>query len=197
MLEIKVDVSRVSDVRDLTERGFRVIDTNVQLTLPGAPAVSGSLLSCRHAVSTDEAAVRAIAAKSFTQTRFHLDPRIPQASANRVKEEWAGNFFAGRRGDWMIVAEDCGQVAGFLQALRTADDTLVVDLIAVRPESRGQGLGRSMIEFAGQSCFGGLGRTSVGTQISNIRSLRLYERMGFRISAAYYVLHMHRRDLRL
>jgi ribosomal protein S18 acetylase RimI-like enzyme len=195
MLEAKVAVGQVADVAALTARGFRVIDTNVQLERPAGAFPAGAR-SARHAQPADEAAVRAVAATSFSQTRFHLDPRIGGTDADRVKEQWAGNFFAGKRGEWMIVAEDGGRVAGFLQAFRTANRRLVIDLIGVEPGSRSKGLGRSMIPFAGQACLGAAAPMIVGTQVANLRSLRLYESLGFRVMGASYVLHLHREDLR-
>jgi len=195
MLEVKVPVGRVADVAALTERGFRVIDTNVQLSRSAAE-FSADGVAARHAKPQDEAAVRAVAATSFSQTRFHLDPRIEKSSADRVKEEWAGNFFSGKRGEWMIVAEDQGRVAGFLQLLRGVDGSLVIDLVGVLPGSRSKGLGRSMIAFAGQTCLGRAASMTVGTQVANTGSLRLYENLGFRVSGAWYVLHLHRGDLR-
>jgi GNAT superfamily N-acetyltransferase len=195
MLEVKVAVDRVADVGALTERGFRVIDTNVQLSRPAASFAAETVV-CRHARPIDEAAVRAVAAASFTQTRFHVDPRIPKASADRVKEEWAANFFAGKRGEWMIVAEDGGRVAGFLQALRGAGGNLVIDLVGVLPGNRSKGVGRSMVAFAARSCLEREAPMIVGTQIGNSGSLRLYENLGFRVSGASYVLHLHREDLR-
>ena len=194
MLEVKVAVGQVADVAALTERGFRVIDTNVQLERP-AGAFPVEAASSRHAKPADEAAVRAVAASSFSQTRFHLDPRIGKANADRVKEEWAGNFFAGKRGEWMIVAEHEGRVAGFLQMLRGADGRLVIDLVGVQPGSRSKGIGRSMIAFAGRACLANAPMI-VGTQVANSGSLRLYENLGFRVTGASYVLHLHREDLR-
>jgi GNAT superfamily N-acetyltransferase len=195
MLDVKIRADRVADVALLTERGFRVIDTNVQLTRAAGELIFDGA-SCRFAAPGDEAAVRAVAASSFSQTRFHLDPRIPKADADRVKEEWAGNFFSGKRGEWMVIAEEGDQVAGFVQVLRGSGDSLVIDLVAVRLGSRGKGLGRAMIGFAAQTCLGRPVGMVVGTQISNVRSLRLYESLAFRVSDAHYVLHLHRQDLR-
>ena len=194
MLEVKIAVGELGDVAALTKRGFRVVDTNVQLARPAGTFAKGAA-ACRHAKPADEAAVRAVAAASFSQTRFHLDPRIGKANADRVKEEWAGNFFAGKRGEWMIVAEERGRVAGFLQALRAKNGSVVIDLIGVAPDSRSLGLGRSMIAFAGEACAANAPMI-VGTQIANSGSLRLYENLGFRVTGASYVLHLQSEDLR-
>jgi ribosomal protein S18 acetylase RimI-like enzyme len=194
MIEARVAVSDVDVLARLTHEGFRVIDTNVQLTRAVAAVDGVAAANCRFAHAPDEAAVRAIAGRAFTQTRFHLDPAIPNAVADRIKQEWAGNFFSGKRGDWMVVAPDEHGPSGFLQLLRGADDTVVIDLIAVAKQGRGKGLARSMIAYAATSCLGREATLVVGTQIANVTSLRLYSSLGFRIASSAYVLHMHARD---
>lgn len=191
MVETKVPAGDVAKVRELEDLGFRLVDTNVQLTRAARAAAAPRDARCRMATPADEAGVRRVAATSFTYTRFHLDPRIPDAAANRVKEEWAANFFHGRRGEWMVVAEDAQGVTGFLQLLRAADGTVIIDLIAVGERGRNQGLGRAMIELAASECLGRPAALLVGTQVANIASLALYDSLGFRLSQASYVLHLH------
>ncbi len=173
--------------------GFRLVDTNVQLTRVAAP-LKGSRGRCRFARPDDEPAVRGIAGSSFTQSRFHLDPEIPNATADRLKASWAGNFFTGKRGDWMVVAEEAGEVCGFLQLLRKSSECLIIDLIAVAKEQQGKGLGKEMIAFAAHACLKQPAAMLVGTQIANFGSLALYTRLGFEISSASYVLHLHQRE---
>jgi GNAT superfamily N-acetyltransferase len=191
MIETKVAVGDVATTRELEDLGFRLVDTNVQLTRAAPAVVAAGDSRCRMAVPTDETAVRRIAATSFSKTRFHLDPRIPDTAANLVKEEWAANFFKGRRGDWMIVAGDDQGLTGFLQSLRAADGAVIIDLIAVSERGRNKGLGRAMIEFAATQCLGHATPLVVGTQIANVASLALYDSLGFRVSQASYVLHLH------
>jgi ribosomal protein S18 acetylase RimI-like enzyme len=191
MIETKVAVGDVATIRALEDDGFGLVDTNVQLTRAAPSETLASDARCRMATPTDEAGVRQVAATSFSHTRFHLDPRIAEAAANRVKEEWAANFFTGRRGDWMVVAEDAQGVAGFLQLLRAANGAVIIDLIAVSERGRNQGLARAMIECAATQCLGRPAAMIVGTQIANIASLALYDSLGFRVSQANYILHLH------
>jgi len=136
------------------------------------------------------AAVGGIAERSFVHDRFHRDPAIPLAAANAVKRSWALNYFAGKRGDWMVVVCRDGRPVGFLQLLRSQTDDLVIDLIAVDRDYRRGGIARAMIAFAVANCRGD-GRLVVGTQVANVASVRLYENIGFRLDAAHYVLHHH------
>jgi ribosomal protein S18 acetylase RimI-like enzyme len=161
------------------------MDTNVQLRRSGTPLAEGPA-SVRPAKMDDAAAVRVLAAEAFIYDRFHRDPQIGHETASRLKAEWAGNYFAGRRGDRMIVAEDQQGICGFLQLLST-NNAAVIDLIAVDVRCRGKGIGRSMIALAAK----GARDMVVGTQIANLPSLALYEKLGFQFASASYVLHLH------
>jgi ribosomal protein S18 acetylase RimI-like enzyme len=175
------------------ELGFRLIDTNLLFVRGGEkfPACDGDV---RIARANDMTAVVDLARRAFVHTRFHLDPSIPASVAASVKEAWAANFFAGTRGDAMLVAERQGIVAGFLLAL-WADARWTVDLIAVAPEARGTGLGRALVAALSKLEYGGKQATSLhaGTQAANRESLAFYARLGFCVVAATYVLHHHGR----
>ena len=190
----KLPVSDTAELEALQALGFRVIDTALTLdaervrTRPQAARV-------RFAAAEDRAAVEAIAGNAFRFSRFHLDRRLPRALADKVKASWAGNWFAGRRGDGMVVSEDAqGAVAGFLQLRWAAGDVLVIDLIAVGAAHERKGLASAMIGFAQGHGTGDSRRPRgmlVGTQAANVPSLRLYESLGFRVREASYVLHHH------
>jgi ribosomal protein S18 acetylase RimI-like enzyme len=132
----------------------------------------------------------ALAANSFDHSRLHLDPAIPRAVADRSRAEWAGNFFAGRHGDHMIVGESDGALAGFAQLLGPSDGVLTIDLIGVAPPFRRRGIAHTLI--AASANIAGTQTLRVGTQIANTPSLRLYETLGFRVVESHYVLHYHR-----
>lgn len=162
-----------------------MIDTNVQLKRSGNVLAEGPA-QVRPAEPDDALSVKALAAEAFVFDRFHRDPQIGHGPASRLKAEWAGNFFSGRRGDRMVVAEDQEGVCGFLQLIDADHDT-VIDLIAVNGRCRGKGVARSMIALAAKNASA----MRVGTQIANLPSLALYETLGFRMTAASYVLHLH------
>lgn len=193
----KIDAADTAVVAEFERFGFHVIDTALTFDAERV-RTAGNDGRARFARPEDEAAVRALAGNAFRFSRFHLDPAIPEALAHRVKAEWAGNWFRGARGDGMIVGEDDGRLAGFLQLLWRGD-RLVIDLVAVDPASRGRGLARAMIGFAAERGSGDARRPTamiVGTQAANISSVRLYESLGFRLGGAQYVLHHHGGDRR-
>ena len=186
----RVRTGDVAGIRLLQAAGLHLVDTSVVLEKPihhSRRIESNSRL----ATPEDRSGIRRIARGGFEFSRFHLDPCIPNELANRVKEEWVESYFSGRRGDAMVVSSADGAAAGFLALLvdRT-DDTLVIDLIAVDPRYRKRGLAGDMIMF-GESWFVKAPRIRVGTQLANVPSLRMYEKLGFRIVDSSYVFHHH------
>jgi len=187
----KLSVGEIAEVSQLADAGFRVVDT--ALTFKGK--ISGFAVDgIRFARAEDRDAVSRIAGTTFRFSRFHLDPLVPRAVADAIKSAWAANFFAGKRGDGMVVTEREGRVVAFLQMLWTTPDNLTIDLIGVDPAWQRQGVGRDMIQFVSRHGTGD-GRIpavmTVGTQAANVASVRLYESLGFRLSTAQYVLHLH------
>jgi ribosomal protein S18 acetylase RimI-like enzyme len=181
----------VHTTRLLERCGFHLVDTTVTLEMSGLSASSGGSGHARLARPEDREAVEGIARRSFTYSRFHLDPDIPKSLADEIKAQWAGNFFLGKRGDHMVVVEQAGEIVGFTQLLKASGDTLVIDLIAVERTRQGQGMAQGMIRFS-SSAFGHTRVMRAGTQIANTMSLRVYQGMGFRIVSSSYVFHHHR-----
>jgi len=188
-VDTKVAMDDTGSLLALQVAGFQVVDVNVQLERP-AGTISQDVGGARAARPDDETAVRKIAGEAFVYDRFHRDPVIGHDAASRLKAQWAANFFVGKRGEQMIVVEDAGGVCGFLQLLKHDDGSLVIDLIAISERGRGRGLAQTMIALA---AAGGTGAMKVGTQLANLPSLALYRKLGFAITSASYVLHLHTR----
>jgi ribosomal protein S18 acetylase RimI-like enzyme len=188
----KVDVQALEKAHLLERVGFKLVDTSVGLECSRSPAMrSGSpSVVARLAEASDAPAVVALAENSFRFSRFHQDAHIPPGVADRIKAAWAANFFSGKRGEMMVVAESHGKVIGFLQLLLPPEtETLDIDLIGVDMTLRGQGTGRAMVEAACR--LSGRERLKVGTQIANFGALAFYRRLGFGITSAAYVFHFH------
>jgi ribosomal protein S18 acetylase RimI-like enzyme len=187
----KVDAGRIDTVRRLAAAGFVVVDTNVVFELDRRPELDGPFpgVTVGEHAAAEEEAVLEVAATSFTRTRFHLDPLVGAELANAIKREWCRNYARKRRGDHLFVARVDGQPAGFLAAL-TTPASAVIDLIGVAPAFQRRKLGAALTT-AFVERYRGRGVLQVGTQVANIPSVRLYERMGFSLVSSQYVLHLH------
>jgi dTDP-4-amino-4,6-dideoxy-D-galactose acyltransferase len=184
--QAKVDCGDVARVGVLEAAGFRVIDVNVTLRrepVQALPALEGWRIEDAGEPHRD--GVLTIAGGDYDVSRFHLDPAIESERADAIKRDWADAALAGARGDGMLVAVEADDVSGFL-AIASSPEAAVIDLIAVRSRDRGRGAGRALVtalvERAGRP-------VDVGTQISNVRALALYERLGFLTVSTRYVLH--------
>ena len=187
----RVPTDDARTIRLLERCGFHLVDTGVTLEMSGFSVAGAGSGRARLARSEDREAVERIARCSFTYSRFHLDPDIPRSLADEIKAQWAGNFFLGKRGDHMVVAEQGGEIVGFTQLLKASGDVIVIDLIAVEKTHRGKGMAQEMIRFS-SSTFDRTRVMRVGTQIANTVSLGVYQDMGFRIVSSWYVFHHHR-----
>lgn len=195
----RIPVEGVALAARLGRAGFRLIDTSVRFSHDGSAAPSGNG-AVRVGTLQDRARIVAIASTCFRLSRFHLDPLFPPRLADRIKGAWMESYFDGKRGSEVLVADAGPGPAGFLAVLpRTGvqNSEAVIDLIGVDPTHQHKGLGAAMVaEFIARwrtrvSCL------SVGTQIANLPSIRLYEQYGFRLSGSAYVLHAHYRDGKL
>lgn len=122
-----------------------------------------------------------IAYQSFIFSRFHQDTRIPKNVADQIKADWVKNYFLGLRGDNMIAAHVDGKVVGFLLLIHQN----TIDLIAVLSGFQKQGIATALMGFANQK----VGLLKAGTQLNNHGSMIMYQRSGFFLTQAHYVLH--------
>ena len=189
----KVPAAEVEAVQALEGLGFRTVDLALTFDAEQLNAAAGRA-GVRFAEPRDRDAVVGIAGSAFRFSRFHLDPKLPKPLAHKVKAEWAANWFNGKRGDGMVVAEEGGAVVGFVQLRWAQERRLMIDLIAVHSRHERKGHARAMIGFAalkgtgaGQAPRGMV----VGTQAANVGSIRLYESLGFRLRDSKFVLHHH------
>jgi len=75
------------------------------------------------------------------------------------------------------------RVAAFCTVFLVADE-LHVNNLAVRPECRGMGAGRALLEFViGDAVSLGARRATLEVRQSNLIALKLYERLGFSVVA--------------
>jgi dTDP-4-amino-4,6-dideoxy-D-galactose acyltransferase len=195
----KIRTRDVDAVTNATRAGFLLVDTNVTLDWGGvADGASGnggidSDTTIEAAGPADAAAVETLAGQCFAFSRFHLDSAIGLARANEVKRQWARNACRGRA-SVVYVARKKNDVTGFLAVLEGGSDgrkDAIIDLVGVAKGHQGQGAGRALSRTFVDQWRDRADRLRVGTQISNIPAMRLYERIGFRITETSYVLHAH------
>ena len=190
----RVPCAEIGQVNELLKKGFRVVDTALRFRRKvSAPGLGEKDQTVRDAKAADFGPVMDIAGECFRYSRFHLDPLVPRPLADAIKRAWMDSYRLGKRGCGCLVAERAGKVAGFLAVLDSSGEkaTRVIDLIGVRTDEQGSGVGRALVESFVQRAWPGAQELEVGTQAANVPSVRLYEACGFRFAEAAYVLHAH------
>jgi len=195
----KVPTARVDYVEAMTAIGFYVVDVNITFERETTPTVETDTaggLEVRDCPDSAYGAVLDIAASCFRYSRFHLDPHIPDESANAVKRAWIDSYIRGERGERLLACFVDGRPVGFLAVLAggLGDKRIyVIDLIGVDSAYCGRGLGRRLTSHFVNAYAGECDLYRVGTQAANLPSIRLYEGSGFRAVETSYVLHAHTR----
>jgi ribosomal protein S18 acetylase RimI-like enzyme len=187
----RVPVEHPGDMRALEAAGLRVVDVGVTLVRNGADPVAHTALDVGLLRAGDPEAVLEIAGTCFRYSRFHLDPLVPPATADKVKREWVASYVTGARGLELLVARDGGTPVGFLAVLADGD-ARVIDLVGVSVDRQARGVGTALVAAFVERHGPQARELRVGTQIANVPSLRLYARFGFGVTRSEYVLHGHR-----
>lgn len=196
----KIGTAEIDTVRKLSALGFYVVDVNVTFGLEVKPGLDLPKPTQPQRCSIEEASpghydkILDIAASSFRYSRFHLDPLIPKNIADEIKREWIISYIKKARGDKLFAALEGNKPVGFLAALvgkSDGEDAGTIDLVAVKSSHQGRSIGRALTTFFINYYRDKYDRLTVGTQVVNIPSMRLYEKLGFSITASQYVIHMH------
>lgn len=88
--------------------------------------------------------------------------------------------YLGSPGVHVLAVRDQGHIVAYV-GFTEFDGWGHIDRVAVKPERQGEGLGQFVVSLGlGALRQGGASRVGLSTQRSNIRSQRLYERLGFR-----------------
>lgn len=196
---VKIPAGNLEVLHSFLKSGFKIVDINISLSRKPELLKESDLetYTIRDATPLECEDVSAIAEICFTSSRFHKDPHIPTRVANQIKRKWVENYFKGKRGDSIIVADKDGKSVGFLAIAKMSIDNqtvMIIDLIGVHPGFQGSGAGKQMVNFFITNSFGRCDLLRVGTQLINLPSIHLYEKAGFCMADATYVLHAHIRN---
>ena len=194
----KIPADRVSVACALARAGFRVVDVNITFAMNAPAEARRPLVDVGECTPRSADAVLDIAGSCFRFTRFHLDPRVDDAVAHRIKREWVRNYVLKKRGDRLFVASVEGKPAGFLAAMvneHAGSRRAIIDLVGVDTSLHRRGIGESLVNAFVEHYRGSCGSMVVGTQVANVPSVRLYEKLGFSLIGSEYVFHKHIPDI--
>ena len=183
------DATDLATLRAIEQREFRLVDIRVTLdrkldpprALANAPQHAPTAASSiRRARPSDVAILRAIASKSYTDSRFYADSNFDRARCDELYATWIEKSCGGWA-EAVWVAENAGIPAGFVTCHAREQRRGEIGLLGIGEEARGRGLGRYLIERAlDWFTEAGLARVTVVTQGKNVAAQRLYQSCGFR-----------------
>lgn len=188
----RVDTRDIPSLHSLQKAGFDIMDSLVTLTRKCVPTRRSPAI--RPYIPSDGNFLAEIGRKSFRTDHYHADPRLSSSQCDYLYSQWVRNACASRA-NAVFVAEVDRIPSGFIACLTDSEETNhprhgIIDLIAVDPTKRGRGLGSELVSTAlGWFHAQGVTYAEVGTQISNIQAIRLYDRLGFKIFRSVYTLH--------
>jgi spore coat polysaccharide biosynthesis protein SpsF len=172
-------------IQQLKADGFREIESLVTFRRPITATPEGA--SPQLATEADFKACLEIGKTAFQFDRFHADPGVPNALADKLKETWVENSLKGRA-DAVFVTRDGDRATGF-NLCRIEGCDVTIDLIAVANDMKGRGLGKQLIEQALNHYAGKADDIRAGTQTNNAASNRLYLGTGFSEFSQQKTLH--------
>ena len=188
LLSCRRPETNVAEIAALNKAGFREVERLITLSRP-FNETAGMPDGISMARPEDVETCAAIAGEAFSYDRFHVDPRVDNSAADRLKAQWARNSLRGRA-DAVFVARDGDKAVGF-NACMLAGDTAVIDLICVAGLYRGRGIARALTHASLAHYAGKAKEMKVGTQSTNGASLALYRMAGFRDVSTAVTLHAH------
>jgi ribosomal protein S18 acetylase RimI-like enzyme len=167
--------------------------TNLEMPLVRwRPLATDTDIQIRLATPRDAAAVGRIAARMFSQDRFHVDPKIAARLADKAHRVWAHNAVLGKAADQTIVSVNDGRISGFhaLKWLETPQGRVgLTVLIGIAATQRGRGIGKALL-VAGLSALqrGAARQAWVRTESANTVATQLYQAAGFHPRSRFWYL---------
>jgi GNAT superfamily N-acetyltransferase len=186
LVACRIEAGDAEAAAALEAAGFRRIECLVTLSRPlGVPQEMP--LGTGPAMPADHEPCLAIGRTAFTFDRFHADARFPDEAADRIKEAWVRNSFAGRA-DTCLVSRDGATAVGFVMC-RFSQGQPAIDLIAVALSHQARGHGRRLVAAAMAHYAPNYATISVATQQSNLPSMALYQALGFAVIGSELTYH--------
>lgn len=141
----------------------------------------------------DAEALSNIGRGTFENDHFHADHRLPKEKCDELYAKWIFNSVKGSA-DKVFVAKKYNMPVGFITCkIEKLNDNYcygVIDLIGVRKEFQGIGVGSSLVHEALKWFSRYTASVYVGTQVQNTQALRLYEKRGFRHVFSEATMHL-------
>jgi len=131
-----------------------------------------------------------LALQSGAYSRFKTDINFVNNEFEKLYIKWVNDSIDKINADLIIVFKDADGCKGFI-TLKYESDFSEIGLLAVDEQSRGKGIGLSLLCYANNITKNrGLKKMLVTTQFENQAAVRLYEKAGYKIFSKKYIYHL-------
>ena len=131
-----------------------------------------------------------LAAQSGIYSRFNKDKFIKENKFKDLYKQWIINSVNKKIAEEVLVYKSNQQILG-LVTLGKKDERADIGIISVDSQSRGKGIGKSLMHSAENWFANNNYRTmQVITQEDNVAACNLYKRCGFEIESVNYFYHV-------
>ena len=130
-----------------------------------------------------------IANGAFTSDRFHNDPRISDAFADKIKLDWLKSNLLNHRETVTYIYTSPGgkNILGF-NSMVIKEKSIAIDLIAISNEFRRLGIAKELVNVGKKLAVKRRLLLTVGTQSNNIAN-DLYLKNDFKLKETYFMFH--------
>lgn len=189
-------VNDLAVAQAMEQEGFALMDTLIYygfdlVRLSISTATEG--IGVRSLSAGEEKTVKALAVDAFRGYlgHYHADPRLDRRQCDEVYVSWAYRACVSREvADEVLVADCDGRLQGFITLKVKSAEEAEGGLLGVASSARGTGVAQALMVHALTWCkTRGLRWMLISTQITNLASQKLWVRLGFEPSHAYYTFH--------
>jgi len=185
------DCDHAESVRVAEAHGFHFTDIRVSFEMDMQDyAARGADKSVRGCTEADLPAIKDIARRSYSQSRYYYDGHFDTATLERFYSDWLETTFRSPRGKVFVAHKD-GKPVGYISGEIDNRGRLGrIILVGVDEQSAGSGVGKHLVDamldwMHGQKAY----VTEVVTQGRNIPAQRLYQKSGFKMVSAHIWYH--------
>jgi ribosomal protein S18 acetylase RimI-like enzyme len=190
----RVELNKIRIIQSMEKAGALLtgvlitFHTNVESGRKYAPL---SPIEVIEASNEDEKKLTEIARCAFKNDQYHSDPNFSKSKCDEFYARWVSNSFKNGR---ILLARGKNEILGFIicRIHRISDNYNfgVIDLIAVREDYQGKGIGFLLVTKALDWFSKFTKSVYVGTHAANISAVRLYEKANFRQVFSEADLHL-------
>ena len=130
-----------------------------------------------------------ICLKNMKSSRFDLDSRIPRSIVKKIRLNWISSYFLNIKKKIIYSVKIKNKLIGLL-CIKKDEENIVIDLIALKKNFSGIGMGKKMINFL-ELKFVNYKNILVGTYKENKHATIFYRNNGFKKFKSYEVYHYY------